>query len=161
MLDSLTPNIEARVDNWGVDETKTIKMEIALKNPDKYGAKNITLEIHGALSYNAKIPEIVGESEVPIQVVSEVRDPNSIINIDIVYEGPGGNITTKSYQFDINIKGYELSKAEGTEKCALCRGKIFKDTDMVTCAKCGATYHLQCAKRVGKCRICGTVFLLE
>jgi len=161
MLDSLTPNIEVRVDNWSVDETKTMKMEIVLKNPDKYAAKNITLEIHGALSYNAKIPEIAGESEAPIQVSSEVRDPNSIINIDIVYEGPGGNITTKSYQFDINIKGYDLTKAEGTEKCALCRGKIFKDTDMVTCAKCGATYHLQCAKRVGRCRICGTVFLLD
>ncbi len=161
IMDSLTPNIVVELAEWNVDETRTINMKLLIKNSDKYEAKNVTLEIHGAASTNKKIPLLPGMRVENINVSAEIRDPDSPISIDIVYVGPGGNITTKSFEFNVNLKGYSVSMASGSEKCALCRGKIFKDTEMVTCSKCGATYHLQCAKRAGKCKICGTVFLFK
>ena len=159
VVESLTPDVYVELNDWKIDETRNLIMNISLKNPGPHPAKNITVEIHGALSYKFKIDEIEGGKEEKVDILSEVRDPNSAINVDVVYEGPGGKIATKSFKFEPNLKGYTVHTSNGTEKCTLCRGKIFEGTPMVICSECGATYHLQCAKRIGKCRICGNTFL--
>ncbi len=159
VVESLTPEIFVELNEWKIDETRNLIMEMSLKNPGPHPARNITIEIHGALSYKLKIEGVEGGKEEKVDILSEVRDPNSAVNVDVVYEGPGGKIATKSFKFEPNLKGYGIQTSNGTEKCTLCRGKIFEGTPMVICSECGATYHLQCAKRIGKCRICGNTFL--
>ncbi len=159
VIESMTPDIEVNVGDWKVDENRNLVLGILLKNKSKHPAKNITVELHGAVSTKITVDSLEGMKERKVPILGEVRDANAPINIDVVYEGPGGKIATKSFKFEENIKGYITSSATGAEKCALCRGKIFEDNEMVTCTKCGATYHLQCAKRAGKCKICGEVFL--
>ncbi len=159
LVQSLTPSLDIHVENWFVDENRMVHAFFDVINKDRFPARNITMEVHGAFSHNVKVAEIPPGEHVSLEVVDEVRDPDSMVDVDIVYEGPGGNIATRSFRFKLNLRGYFVKKAKGTEKCSYCRGKIFRDTDMAICSKCGATYHVQCARRAGRCKICGNVFL--
>lgn len=52
---------------------------------------------------------------------------------------------------------FEVVKAEGDEKCSICKGSIKKGLDMIKC-ECGKTFHKPCAERKGTCPECGTQF---
>ncbi len=159
LVESLTPAIDIRINDWFVDENRMVHTYFDIRNKDRFPARNVTMEVHGAFSHNMRVEEIPSGERVSAEVVEEVRDPDSMVDVDIVYEGPGGNIATKSFRFKLNLRGYFVKKAKGTEKCSLCRGKIFEGSEMAICSKCGATYHVQCAKRAGRCKICGNIFL--
>jgi hypothetical protein len=89
------------------------------------------------------------------EISSRVQDSN-VLRITLDYDGERKE---REMEADLQIKrGFTSLKASGTEKCVLCRGRIFRDLDMVICEKCGATYHYQCAKRAGKCLSCGNRF---
>ncbi|GEM_PF-3210731 len=158
-VEGLTPDLDIQFKEWVVDDTRAVHAYVEIINRDRYPAKNVSIETHGAFSHNSKIEELSpGESRI-LEIIEEVRDPDSMVDVDVVYEGPGGNIATKSFQYKLNLRGYFVKMASGNEKCSICRGRIFKDNEMAICAKCGATYHIQCAKRYGKCKICGNVFI--
>ncbi len=161
MAETLVPIITSNMVKWNVDESRTLSMSITLKNISPYSAMNVSIEFHGAISRKVDVGTIkAGEVKI-IEVDGDIRDANSPVSMDLIYESISGKIITKSASFDINVRGYTVGSAKGSEKCALCRGKIFKDTEMITCASCGAKYHLQCAKRSGKCKVCGHVFLID
>ncbi len=159
--ESLVPVLVTQILNWSVDESRTLFMKVSIKNMSEYPAVNVSLEFHGAFTKKVEVGT-VGKGEVKLLEVSgDVRDISAPVNMDIIYESISGKINTRSATLDINIKGYTMGSSTGTEKCALCRGKIFKDSDMVICDSCGAKYHIQCARRAGKCKVCGHVFLFE
>ncbi|NPA75724.1 MAG: DUF835 domain-containing protein [Euryarchaeota archaeon] len=161
IAESVVPILTINLVKWNVDESRTISMTITVKNISKYPAKNITFEFHGVFSKRVDAGTLGGGEMKILQIEGEIRDVNNAVNVDMIYESIIGKISIKSVKFEINVAGYTLKKSSGSEKCALCRGKIFRDTDMVICSNCGAMYHYQCAKRSGKCNVCGHVFLFE
>ncbi len=60
-------------------------------------------------------------------------------------------------------KGYHIEKAKEKVKCAFCRGTILPamNLDVVVCDNCGAVYHVPCAKRIKKCKVCGQEFKFD
>lgn len=57
--------------------------------------------------------------------------------------------------------GYKIKKSTGIEKCAYCKGKIFRESDYIDCETGDAVYHIQCANRAGKCVICYREFIFD
>ena len=50
-----------------------------------------------------------------------------------------------------------LETASEPKKCSSCMGKIKQGLPVLVC-RCGQTYHEPCAKRAGRCVMCGAVF---
>ncbi len=101
------------------------------------------------------------EKEIELSGDLKKKEDRGKIKFIITYTTMPGSRREKSAEMDLVTiieHGFKKTKASGTEKCSLCRGKIFKDLDMVICEKCGATYHYQCAQRAKKCLNCGNVF---
>ena len=161
IAETVIPDIQVSLSMWKIDESHTITLILIIKNTVPYPAKNVTLEFHGAFSQRIDIGEMEGKANTEVRVTSEVRDAGNSINIDVIYESLSDKMINKFVSFDINLRGYTSASANGNERCALCRGKIFRDTDMVVCSGCGAVYHYKCAERIGKCKVCGQTFFFS
>jgi len=159
LFGEISPDIDVDLTEISTDKELNAHLSLVLKNIGNYEAKNISIEFSGAVSYQEKIDYIAPGGAVEININAKVTNPNENINVDLFFENFNGEIKSKSFTFEVNLRGYTTTIATGAEKCALCRGKIFKDTEMVVCSECGATYHPKCAERLQKCKICGNVFI--
>jgi hypothetical protein len=65
-----------------------------------------------------------------------------------------------TFDFERHIKVYpagppfKIGRASEVSRCGSCQGKIKPGFDTVSC-RCGNQLHLACAKRAGKCPVCG------
>ena len=159
MFGELKPKVEVKIEDIFVDEDYNCHMFVTVSNPGNHEAKNVRLEIYGAMNLQEKIGTLSPGGEKRIEASSRVEKPDEGVNIDVFYEGVGGDIVNSTFTFDVNLRGYRVSPATGMERCAHCRGRIVKGMDMVVCSECGATYHRQCAERLKTCKICGNVFI--
>ena len=159
LFGGLNPEITVELVHVDVDEDLTCHILLSVKNTGTYEAKNISIEVYGVFKSQEKIESIKEGKEIKLDIVGKIDNPDENINVDVFFEGVDGEMITKSFVFEVNVKGYTVAYATGTEHCALCRGKIFKGDEMVVCSECGATYHKKCAERLRKCKICGNVFV--
>ncbi len=159
LFGGLNPEITVELVHVDVDEDLTCHILLSVKNTGTYEAKNISIEVYGVFKSQEKIESMKEGKEIKLDIVGKIDNPDENINVDVFFEGVDGEMITKSFVFEVNVKGYTVAYATGTEHCALCRGKIFKGDEMVVCSECGATYHKKCAERLRKCKICGNVFV--
>ena len=153
--------MELSIVDWAVDANRDIRIRLRISNSGKSEAKNIIVDITGSFHTDFDIPVLENGKSVDITVESNLEDLRGDVIAEVSCEGIKGDFIYSSFSFKINVKGYTIKKATGTEKCSLCRGKIFKDTVMLVCSKCGAKYHYKCAERNGKCFVCDNIFLFE
>lgn len=151
---SFTIKILAKI---GKDE---IPGKITIHYKGKKELKNVVLEISGSLEkISMKLDILMPDKASEIDFTTK-QGNGDVLDVKIQY--PWGNRINeikKSVMLASKIeRGFTKKKATGEEKCNLCRGKIFKDLDMVICNKCGSTYHYQCAQRAKKCISCGNTF---
>ncbi len=147
----------------------TFRAKLIIENVGNADARNVEVVVGGDVfcEEELKIPVIkVGEK---IEHIVKFKSTRENMNIVITVRGQrfdGQPISggTKKFlnasQFPTE-KNYEIVKAETKERCALCRGVIMPNMDMVVCKVCGAQYHLPCAKRFKKCIKCKTEFDFE
>ncbi len=159
LFGELKPKVNVDVEDIFVDEDYNCHMFIAVKNEGNHEARNVRIEIYGALSMQEKVGTLNPGEERRMEVSGKIEKPDEGIKVDVFFEGVGGDIVNDSFEFEVNLRGYEISQATGVERCAHCRGKILKGMEMVVCSECGATYHRQCAERLKTCKICGNVFI--
>lgn len=151
---SFTIKIHAKI---GRDE---IPGKISINYEGKIALKNVVLELSGSLEkISMKLDRLMPGQAAEINFSTKPGNGNAL-EIKILY--PWGNRINEIKKSALMVtkieRGFTKKKATGEEKCNLCRGKIFKDLDMVICSKCGSTYHYQCAQRVKKCISCGNAF---
>ncbi len=159
LFGGLNPDIEVDIGEIDINDDLTANIKVIIQNTGNYPAKNVSIEMYGAVEYKEKM-DSVGKGEVrEVNVKAKIVNPKENIKVDVFFENFNGDISSKSFLFEANIKGYTITYATGEERCALCRGKIFKGTEMLVCSECGATYHPKCAQRLQKCKMCGNIFL--
>ena len=151
---SFNLKINARI---GKDE---IPLNLTLLNKGNVMLKNVNVELSGAIQkIEINIEQLYPEKPFEKNLIA-ISNNGETLDIKISYAWK--NIVhenKKSLLLDTKIEhGFTEKKATGEERCSLCRGKIFKDLDMVICNRCGATYHYQCAQRIKKCIVCGNTF---
>ncbi len=136
------------------------KLEIINNSPDD--TLNIQIKIGGILSQSEpiNIESIKGKDKKEMEADFTIAKKTGELEFIITFTN-----MDKSYKSEINIPfnleidpGYTIKKATGTERCSYCRGKIFSGLDYVECETGDAAYHIQCAKRAGKCIVCHREF---
>ncbi len=168
MIDSLEPNLDISLE-IGEESDGKYAAKLILENKGDADAQNVKIQLKGAL-----------ESNEPVELLKVEKGTREEIDV-FLEKGRGNKITISGeyYRFDgkeYNIleeliiemeeeveesKGYHIEKAKEKVKCAFCRGTILPGMDMVICDNCGATYHVPCAKRIKKCRVCGQEFKFD
>ncbi|MGC8700001.1 MAG: RING finger protein [Thermoplasmata archaeon] len=141
----------------GKDE---IPAKVTINYDGKIALKNVKLKILGSLNETTFNFDLINPMQsFERDFISKIGKGNTL-DFEISYILDNENrVSKKSVLFmPVIERGFIKKKATGDEKCMLCKGKIFKDLDMVICNKCGSTYHYQCAQRVKKCINCGNAF---
>ena len=166
MIDALEPDID--VDIEIVDKSRDGYIgKISIRNKGTADAQNIKIMVRGAY-YSDKPIEIlkIEKGAMDEQKVYLKEGHGNKINVFLTYYRFDGKEYNLTREFEVEEqeeekKGFHIEKATKKEKCALCRGTILPGMDMVVCDNCGATYHLPCAKRIGKCKVCGQEFKFD
>ncbi|MFO7991786.1 MAG: hypothetical protein R6U61_05785 [Thermoplasmata archaeon] len=155
-LEPYSPNIEIEVDGRvSPDSWSTIT--ITLKNEGKGVAKEPNIKVVGARTKDIELPDMLKAGE-NVSVDLELKPEADIVTI----RGSGLRIFDKKeldciVDIEPSEGTFEVVKAEGDEKCSICKGSIKKGLDMIKC-ECGKTFHKPCAERKGTCPECGTQF---
>ncbi|MGC8629517.1 MAG: hypothetical protein ACP5RY_01370 [Thermoplasmata archaeon] len=136
------------------------KLEITNNSPDD--TLNIQIKISGMLyqSDAINIKSIKGKDKKEMESDFSIAKKSGELQFIISFTN-----LDKSYTSEINVPfnleidpGYTIKKATGNERCSYCKGKIFSGLDYAECETGDAVYHVQCAKRAGKCIICHREF---
>jgi hypothetical protein len=144
--------IELKLESDG----KKVHGDINIEYKGMEDVKSLTLHLDGSIEGTTIEFGPIKRGERKSRNIVSMATDSSRLRIIAEYDGERKERDIDAY-FLIE-RGFRALKASGNEKCQLCRGRIFKDLDMVICEKCGATYHYQCAKRAGKCTACGNKF---
>lgn len=172
MMGQLTPKLELEIKADALEKGEWKGGILSVKNSGNAPVKDVHVEITGEVEIEG-IKDI-GElgkgstAELPVKIMAR---KDGEINIEALLTGKR-TFDGKEFEFtsEERLKTKEKAPpqvppkevtAEKDEKCAFCNGKIKAGMKMVVCGKCGATYHVPCAKRAGKCRVCGASLVPE
>lgn|GEM_PF-3046649 len=167
-IESWTPAVKVRDVKVENADVKGGDLNLVLANEGKAEARDVEVVITGACTSAEPItlPSIPpgDEAHLKAHVVAQSEEGEAIITVK--YSRIDGVEYTHEHRTRVSFKEakpeptVEVKKAEQKEKCALCRGPIMPGMDMVICKKCGATYHMPCAKRFKKCIKCKSQLII-
>ncbi len=160
-IEALKPDVRVEVEEYQEKEDK-VMAKLRVENNGTADAVNMIITIKGAL-----------ETDKPINIGKLPKGSKQVIEA-VLKKGKGDEVEIeanyyrfdgKSFSWSGKVKmekektpGFRIEKAKEKVKCTFCHGTILKGLDIVVCEKCGAVYHVPCAKRAGKCLKCGTPF---
>jgi len=163
MMNSLTPKIEINLEDVKAIDSKYLA-KISITNKGDTDALNIMLRIEGALNLERPMPimKVAKGSKEAIDVYL-IPGEGENIRVEVLYHRFDGKEYKEEFNWKYRVKrkGFHIEKNKEKIKCTLCRGTILPGLDILICDKCGAVYHLPCAKRAGKCLKCGNPFNFE
>lgn len=168
----LTPKLEFEIKADTLEKGKWKGAILSITNKGSAPVKDVHMEVMGDIEVEGM--KDIGElgkgstAEFPVKIMA-IREGE--IKVKGILTGKR-TFDGKEFKFssEESLKTREKVKpaaqpketvAEKPEKCAFCNGKIKPGMKMVMCGKCGATYHVPCAKRAGKCKVCGASLVSE
>ena len=162
-IDSLRPEIDIEIEPVEIIDDR-YRILVKIFNGGNAEAQNVRIEINGVLQTERplEILKIDKASSEEVEAIVDIGEGDKV-KIAATYSRFDGHEYdfSKEIEFKVEKKGYHIEKAKEKVKCTLCRGTILPGMDMVICDKCGATYHVPCAKRLGKCKVCGQEFKFD
>jgi len=165
MMDSLKPSLEVNLEDVKTINSKYLAT-ISINNKGDVDALNIMLRIHGALNLERPMPimKVAKGAKETIEAYLIPQEGEDIA-VEVLYHRFDGKEYKNVFNWKYRVKkrGFHIEKAKEKVKCTLCRGTIIPsmNLDILICDKCGAIYHVPCAKRAGKCLKCGNPFNFE
>jgi hypothetical protein len=162
LMESYAPDISGTVTADGLYSGVEGEVVISLSNKGKAAARSVKIDLSGEFELNdiqsfdvlepgkeerivAKIvPKEEGELSVRANISARRRYDSVVDSFEVE-----GKLSVYS-----SGPPFKISRATGVSKCALCQGKIKSGFDIVSC-RCENDLHLACAKRLGKCPVCG------
>jgi len=181
-IDSLEPELDIDLEIGEKTDGK-YHAKLIVENKGNAEAQNIVINIKGA--YMVKDPvELLKIEKGTREEVDVFLEPGKgdSINITAQYSRFDGKEYTAFFEVQISKeerkteeegeiqkeseasdRGYHIAKVNEKVKCSLCRGTILPamNLDVVICDNCGAIYHVPCAKRIKKCKVCGQEFKFD
>ncbi|OYT58476.1 hypothetical protein B6U71_04560 [Euryarchaeota archaeon ex4484_178] len=163
MMDSLTPKLEISLEEAKAIDSKYLA-KISIHNMGNVDAMNIMLQISGALNLERPMAIMkVAKNSKELVDAYLIPGEGEVIEGEVVYHRFDGKEYREKFNWKYRVrrKGFHIEKNKEKVKCTLCRGTILPGLDILICDKCGAVYHVPCAKRAGKCLKCGNPFNFE
>ena len=184
MIDSLEPKLDIGIElGESTDGKRAAK--ITVENTGDVEAQNVRIEIRGA--YRAPSPvellkvEKGAREELDVYLEEGKGDRVTVTATYYRFDGKEYTVTReievpkealkeapaeeapKAAEEKEEKKGFHIEKAKEKVKCSFCRGTILPamNLDVVVCDNCGAVYHVPCAKRIKKCKVCGQEFKFD
>ncbi len=164
-LEGFSPNLDAVLEVKDPTPGSWVEAGMILRNDGKALAKDITLQVLGDV-------EVEGLRELPIlrgqgseRMSLRVRFPNPgriplILKVSAVRVLDGKTYESEKIQ-EVEVGGGapepKVAKkviAEFDTRCLICRGTIKKGFAATLCS-CSSMYHDMCARRSGRCAVCG------
>jgi len=163
MMEALTPKLEINLEDVKAIDSKYLA-RISVTNKGDTDALNIMLRITGALNLERPMPIMkVSQGSKEFIDIYLIPGDGEDIDVEVLYHRFDGKEYKEKFNWKYRVKrkGFHIEKNKEKIKCTLCRGTILPGLDILICDKCGAVYHLPCAKRAGKCLKCGNPFNFE
>ena len=167
LLDTLEPKIEVSLE-IGEEKDGVHIGKLTVKNVGNVDAQNVNLSVRGAYVSDEVVEILKIEKGAEGEVELSLRKGHGVFTRVM---GKYYRFDGKEYDLMVELKaeekkeskGYHVEKATEKVKCALCRGTILPsmNLDVVVCDNCGAVYHVPCAKRIKKCKVCGQEFKFD
>ncbi len=167
-IEALRPELDIEIEPVERFENR-YRVRFKVYNGGSVDAQNVRIEVSGSLNTEKplEILKIDKMSSEELEAMLNIGEGDKV-KITATYSRFDG----REYEFSKEIKfkveeekkrGFHIEKAKEKVKCALCRGTILPamNLDIVICDNCGAVYHVPCAKRLGKCKVCGQEFKFD
>ena len=161
-MESYSPEISGTLTTEGLYAGQEGEVTIILKNIGKAAARTVTVSVAGGF-------ESDGVPDVPIiepgkeTVISAKVTPRTEGNLEVTAtigfsrsfdSTTDGTEITQTFKVYPSGSPYKLGRATDVSKCVLCQGRIKPGFDILSC-RCGSQLHHACAKRSGRCPVCG------
>ena len=161
-MEAFSPEVSATMETEGLYAGHEGEVTITLRNTGRAAAKAVTVNVAGEFDSDGVpgIPLLEPGKEAVVSAKVAPRAEGSLeVTATIGYSRPFDSTTDGtevSQTFKVYPSGppYKLGRATGVSKCVLCQGRIKAGFDILSC-RCGSQLHLACAKRSGKCPVCG------
>ncbi len=167
-IESLRPELDIEMEPIErIDNRYRVRFKVY--NGGSAEAQNVRIEVKGSLNTEKplEILKIDKISSEELEAMLEIGEGDKV-KITATYSRFDGREYEFSKEIEFKVekekkKGFHIEKAKEKVKCALCRGTILPamNLDIVVCDNCGAVYHVPCAKRLGKCKVCGQEFKFD
>ncbi|HUS56443.1 MAG TPA: hypothetical protein VMY17_00290 [Thermoplasmata archaeon] len=162
ILNSYFPDLTGAISADGMQEGAEGEMTVTINNVGRATGKDFSFQVEGDFD------------QVDMPGLDTIRPGESGSTTLRVKPRSSGDLTAKvvvtvkrsfdgrmdTFDFERHIKVYpagppfKIGRASEVSRCVSCQGKIKPGFDTVSC-RCGNQLHLACAKRAGKCPVCG------
>ncbi len=161
-IESYAADISGEITTDGLYSGTESEIVISLRNSGKAAARSVNVELSG--EFDLKDVQSIdllepGEEERVVARIVPREDGDLSITANISARRRFDS-AVDDFEIEGRLKVYspgppfKIARAAGVSKCALCQGKVKSGFDIVSC-RCGDNLHLACAKRAGRCPVCG------
>ncbi len=161
-MESFAPDIAGSISTEGLYGGVESDVTVTLRNNGKAAARAVKVDLSGGFELKSigrlETLEPGAEGKVVARIVP--HDEEEIVISANVTARRRFDSAMDTAEFEERLKvfpsgpPFKISRATEVSRCVLCQGKIKSGFDIVSC-RCGDQLHLACAKRAGKCPVCG------
>ncbi|MCJ2533417.1 MAG: hypothetical protein LN411_05820, partial [Candidatus Thermoplasmatota archaeon] len=163
--ESYAADISGAITTDGLYSGTEGEIVVSLRNSGKAAARSVKVELSGEFDLkdvqSVDLLEPGKEERVVARIVP--RDEGNLSIRANISARRRFDSAVDDFEIEGRLKVYspgppfKIARATGVSKCALCQGKVKPGFDIVSC-RCGNDLHLACAKRAGRCPVCGQEF---
>jgi hypothetical protein len=161
-MESFAPDITGSISTEGLYSGVESEVVITLRNNGKAAARALKMDLSGAFDLTSikGLGDLEPGSEGRVVARIVPHDEEEIVISANVSSRRRFDTLTDTTEIEQKVKvfpsgpPFKIARAKEVSRCVLCQGKIKSGFDIVSC-RCDSQLHLACAKRGGRCPVCG------
>jgi hypothetical protein len=162
MMESYSPELIGTMSTDGLQAGNEGAVILKVSNGGRALAKDLKVEVEGDYDLvGADLPGAIRPSDEASVAIRVVPKSSGTVPLKVRISAKrhlDGRLQTFEFEDALKVfdagPPFKVARASEPAKCVSCQGRIKPGFDVVDC-RCGNTLHLACAKRGGKCPVCG------